>query len=408
MIESQTGFGEKVCADMKDMTHNPDARSWVASANAAETDFPIQNLPLGRFRHNPLEPWQIGVAIGDRVLDLHSTGLIDHNDMPRLLEASNEERQALRLALWQGLVEGSALQKMWSDALLWQTEVELGLPCDVHEFIRFESRAPWAPCATAGRRTAVGVSGQQFRRPIGLRMAHQRDAAQRSVDSGESRDPYAEFLLGETRMLGAQPGFGAWLRADKVQGSRVGMDEAEHCIAGVTLINHWCAHDLGPTELDANGFATTTSPWIVTAEALVPFRLPHRGYAPEHLDSLTNRRTGGLGLKLEVWLQTAAMRAAGKAGMCVARTDDSRLDWTLAQLISQLALNGSPIHTGTLLGAAQSGSQNVLESADSGALRQDGFVEDGDTIIVRGACVAEGARRIGFGECRSTVLTSRL
>ena len=101
-----------------DATHAPDTRSWVESANAPDTDFPIQNLPFGRFRHNPLEPWQIGVAIGDRVLNLHATGLIDHNDMQRLMAAPVAQRRALRLAIWEGLREGSALQKVWADALL--------------------------------------------------------------------------------------------------------------------------------------------------------------------------------------------------------------------------------------------------------------------------------------------------
>ena len=120
-----------------DATHAPDTQSWVESANARDTDFPIQNLPFGRFRHNELEPWQIGVAIGDRVLDLHATGLIDHNDMHRLMAAPVAQRRALRLAIWEGLREGSALQKVWADALLRQTEVELGLPCEVGDYTDF-------------------------------------------------------------------------------------------------------------------------------------------------------------------------------------------------------------------------------------------------------------------------------
>ena len=108
-----------------DSTHDPATQSWVESANAADTDFPIQNLPFGRFRHNTLEPWQIGVAIGDRVLDLHAVGLVDHNDMHRLMAQPVAKRRALRLALWEGLRAGSALQKVWTDALLRQTE-EIG------------------------------------------------------------------------------------------------------------------------------------------------------------------------------------------------------------------------------------------------------------------------------------------
>ena len=377
---------------MKDITHSPEARSWVQSANAADTDFPIQNLPLGRFRHNPMEPWQIGVAIGDRVLDLYATGLIDHNDMPRLLAAPAEERHALRLALCQGLAEGSALQKMWADALLWQTEVELGLPCEVGEFICWEPGSPLAPVAASGRAATVGASGQHFQRPKGLRSEPGSGVRERAGD------------ISATQILAFQQCFGAWARTDIAQSAPVSIADAERCLAGITLINDWCARDLGPAALDARGFATTTSPWLVTLEALAPFRVPHAGHSPAHLDSAVNRARGALSVQIEVWLQTAAMRAAGKAGVRIARTDHSRLDWTLAQLVAQLTLNGSPLRTGDLLGTAGLALGAGQGMQDQAIDAQSECVQDGDTIILRGFCAAAGARRIGFGECRGTVL----
>ena len=116
---------------------DPTLLSWVTSANDPASDFPLQNLPFGRFRRTALEPWQIGVAIGDRVLNLHAAGLIAHNDMPRLMAAPPDERRALRRALWQGLRAGSPLQPVWTGALLRQNEVELGLPCEIGDYTDF-------------------------------------------------------------------------------------------------------------------------------------------------------------------------------------------------------------------------------------------------------------------------------
>ena len=376
---------------MRDITHHPDARSWVASANAADSDFPIQNLPFGRFRHNPLEPWQIGVAIGDRVLDLYAIGLIDHNDMRRLMDAPADARRELRLALWQGLSEGSSLEKMWADALLRQTEVELGVPCEVSAFTRFEDSSPWAPMASAGRASSVAASGQQFHRPHGLLLAQGPEPAREA-----SADPVISPQLGVTRQLVFEEGLAAWARAGVAQGAPVSIAEAESCIAGLTLINDWCARDLGPSALDARSFATTTSPWLVTPEALAPFRAPHDRAAPAHLDCATNRTRGGLLVHIEVWLQTAARGAAGQPAVRLAQSDTARLGWTLAQLVAQHTLGGCSLRTGDVLGTA-----GLNPGAGKG-----GLVQDGDTIILRGACVAAGARRIGFGECRSTVLAA--
>lgn len=379
---------------MRDITHNPDARSWVASANAVDSDFPIQNLPLGRFRHSPLEPWQIGVAIGDRVLDLHAIGLIDHNDMRRLMAAPADARRELRLALWQGLSEGSALEKMWADALLRQTEVELGLPCEVSELTRFDASSPWAPVASAGRASSMAASGQQFHRPHGLLRAQGPEHALAAQASAESAS--AAVALGASLDLSFEEGFGAWAHAGIAQGAPVSIADAESCIAGMTLVNDWCARDLGPSQMDARSFATTTSPWLVTPEALVPFRAPHASAAPVHLDSAANRARGGLLAHIEVWRQTADMRAAGQSAVRVAQSDISRLGWTLAQLVTQHTLNGCQLRTGEVL----------MTTGLNTAAGQGAAVQDGDTIILRGACVAAGARRIGFGECRTTVLSA--
>jgi fumarylacetoacetase len=172
------------------------------------------------------------------VLDLYAIGLIDHNDMRRLMDAPSDARRELRLALWQGLSEGSSLEKMWADALLRQTEVELGVPCEVSAFTRFEDSSPWAPMASAGRASSVAASGQQFHRPHGLLLTQGPEPAREA-----SADPVISPQLGVTRQLVFEEGLAAWARAGVAQGAPVSIAEAESYIAGLTLINDWCARN---------------------------------------------------------------------------------------------------------------------------------------------------------------------
>ncbi|HCX83221.1 MAG TPA: fumarylacetoacetase [Rhodoferax sp.] len=416
-------------------THAPATQSWVESANAVDTDFPIQNLPFGRFRHNALEPWQIGVAIGDRVLDLHATGLIDHNNMARLMAAPVEERRALRLAIWEGLRAGSALQKVWSDALLRQTEVELGLPCEVGDYTDFYTgihhattvgklfrpdnpllpNYKWVPIGYHGRASSIGASGQQFHRPRG-----------QTLKPGASVPDF-----GPTARLDYELEMAAWVGMDNALGAPVSIADAEDHLFGLTLLNDWSARDVQAWEYQplgpflAKNFATTVSPWLVTMEALAPFRAAFVRSADDpqpmaYLDSAHNRSAGALDVQLEVWLQTPAMRAAGSAGERLSQSNLRDAYWTLAQLVAHHTVNGCNLRpgdvlgTGTLSGPAPEQGGSLLEltqggkqpiTLPNGEVRT--FLQDGDTIILRGACEAAGARRIGFGECRGTLLAAR-
>jgi len=418
-----------------DATHAPDTRSWVESANAPDTDFPIQNLPFGRFRHNPLEPWQIGVAIGDRVLNLHATGLIDHHDMHRLMAQPVAQRRALRLAIWEGLREGSALQKVWTDALLRQTEVELGLPCEVGDYTDFYTgihhattvgklfrpdnpllpNYQWVPIGYHGRASSIGASGQQFHRPRG-----------QTLKPGASVPDF-----GPSARLDYELELGAWMGQGNALGAPVSIADAEEHIFGLTLLNDWSARDVQAWEYQplgpflAKNFATTVSPWLVTMEALAQFRAPfvrdavHPQPLP-YLDSEANRTQGALDVQLEVWLQTPAMRAADNAGVRLSQSNMRDAYWTLAQLVAHHTVNGCNLRvgdmlgTGTLSGPAPEQGGSLLEltlggkqplTLPNGETRT--FLQDGDTIILRGACEAVGARRIGFGDCRGTVLPAR-
>jgi fumarylacetoacetase len=418
-----------------DVTHDPATLSWVESANAADTDFPIQNLPFGRFRHNALEPWQIGVAIGDRVLDLHATGLIDHNDMASLMSAPVAARRALRQALWEGLRAGSALQKSWSDALLHPTEVELGLPCEVGDYTDFYTgihhattvgklfrpenpllpNYKWVPIGYHGRASSIGASGQQFHRPFG-----------QTLKPGATVPDFEP-----TTRLDYELEIAAWVGMDNALGAPVSISDAEGHLFGLTLLNDWSARDVQAWEYQplgpflAKNFATTVSPWLVTMEALAPFRMPFTRNADDpqpmaYLDSAHNRSAGAIDVQLEVWLRTPAMRAAGSMGERLSQSSLRDAYWTLAQLLTHHTVNGCNLRagdvlgTGTLSGPAPEQGGSLLELTQGGKVpltlangETRTFLQDGDSIILRGRCERAGARRIGFGECRGTVLAVR-
>ncbi|RYY68718.1 MAG: fumarylacetoacetase, partial [Comamonadaceae bacterium] len=296
-------------------THDPQLRSWVDSANVPGCDFPIQNLPFGRFRPaGSDEPFRIGVAIGDQVLDLEAAKLVDHADMNRLMAASLAERATLREALSDGLRVGSARQKDWEIALYAQAAVELTVPCRIHDYTDFYTgihhattvgklfrpdqplmpNYKWVPIGYHGRASSIGVSGQVFKRPKGQTRAP--DAVEPSFGPSKRLDYELElgFLIGQGNALG-EP---------------VAIDVAESHLFGVTLLNDWSARDLQAWEYQplgpflAKNFATTLSPWIVTMEALAPFRAPFERAAGDpqpmaYLDGAENRAGGALDITLE-------------------------------------------------------------------------------------------------------------
>ena len=417
-------------------THDPKLRSWVASANAAGCEFPIQNLPFGRFRPaGSSEGFRVGVAIGDQVLDLKATGLVDTEDMNVLLAASVAERQALRSALSEGLREGSAKKAAWSMALLPQSAVEMAVPCRIGDYTDFYTgihhanavgrqfrpdqplmpNYKWVPIGYHGRASSIGVSGQHFKRPQGQTKA--ADAAAPSFGPSKRLDYELElgFVVGRGNALG-EP---------------IAMADAEAHLFGVTLLNDWSARDLQAWEYQPLGpflsknFATTLSPWIVTMEALAPFRAKFERPAGDpqplpYLDSPANRESGALDITLEVWLQTAKMRAAGQPAVRLTRGNTAEAAyWTPAQLVAHHAVNGCNLQpgdlfgSGTLSGPTQDQSGSLLELTVGGKQpitlpngEQRSFLEDGDTLVMRGYCERAGAMRIGLGEVSGTVVAA--
>ena len=420
---------------MLDATHDPLTQSWVASANALDCDFPIQNLPFGRFRRSTAEPWQIGVAIGDQVLDLHAVGLIDHLDMHRLMAIPAAARRALRNTLWEGLKAGSALQSVWQAALLPQNAVELGLPCEVGDYTDFYTgihhattvgklfrpdnpllpNYKWVPIGYHGRASSIVASGHHVRRPC-----------------GQTLKPGAEIpALTATQRLDYELELAIWMGQGNALGEPVPLDQAEDHVWGVSLLNDWSARDFQAWEYQplgpflAKNFATTTSPWVVSLDALAPFRArftrPDGDPQPlPYLDGAHNRAAGAFDVVLEVWLQTPAMAVAGSAGHLLSTSNFLDAYWTLAQLVTHHTVNGCNLRPGDLLGTGtlsgpapeQGGSMLELSAGGKQAISLPNgetrtFLQDGDTVILKAHAQRAGARRIGLGECRGTVVPAR-
>jgi fumarylacetoacetase len=418
-----------------DNTHDANVQSWVASANSASADFPLQNLPYGRFKREAAGPFAIGVAIGDQVLDLRAAGLIDHADMHRLMAEPRAVLQALRKTLFDGLREGSAAQARFSAALVPQPDVTMGLPCEIGDYTdfytsihhattvgkQFRPDAPllpnykWVPIGYHGRASSIGVSGQAFLRPL-----------------GQTRSADADMpSFGPCRRLDYELELGVFVGRPNPLGTRVPITEAEDHVFGIALFNDWSARDIQAWEYQPLGpflsknFASTVSPWVVTLDALAPFRKPWTRPAgdPEplaYLDAPANRAAGGFDIELEVWLQTPAMQQAGSPGERLMTANYADAYWTVAQLITHHTVNGCNLRAGDLLGtgtlsgpAAEQGG-SLLELSQGGKrpinfanCESRTWLEDGDTVVLKAYCMRDGARRIGFGECRGTVLPAK-
>lgn len=430
---------------MPNQTNDPELKSWVESANDGKTDFPIQNLPFGRFRRaGSEEPFRIGVAIGDQVLDLkmaldqcpwedfHYRMLepLAAGNLYHLMALGTEARHEARASLSQALCEGSMQGPFLELCLVPQDKIEMALPCRINDYTDFYTGihhanavgklfrpdAPllpnykWVPIGYHGRASSIIVSGRTFVRP-----------------QGQSRAAEGPPQFGPSRALDYELELGALIGPANALGEPVGMAQAEDHLFGLVLLNDWSARDLQSWEYQPLGpflgksFATTISPWVVTMDALAPFRSPFS--RPEgdpqplpYLDSDSNRAQGAIDITLEVWLQSAQMKARGDAPVQLMKSSFLDAYWTLAQLVSHHSSNGCNLQSGDLLGtgtlsgpaAGQGGSLLELSQGGKQAIKLPGgetrtFLADGDTVIMRAGCQREGQPRIGFGECVGTV-----
>jgi fumarylacetoacetase len=438
-----------------DATHDPALTSWVASANEPDCDFPIQNLPLGRFR--PLardgahpELLRVGVAIGDQVLDLKTAAAIcpwapeihplleplAAGDLATFMAMGRPAWRELRAALSVALADGSDQGPFLESCLLPMKEAQMALPCRIGDYTDFYAgihhartvgalmrpdhpllpNYAWVPIGYHGRASSVGVEGR-VKRPNGQT---------RSKDSGEGGAPH----VGPSKRLDYELELGLWIGADNALGEPVRMDQAEDRLFGVTLLNDWSARDIQAWEYQplgpflAKSFVTTVSPWVVSFEALAPFRKPciRPAGQPEalpYLQSAFNAAHGALDITLQVWLQTAAMRARGEAAVQLSQSNALDACWTPAQLVTHHTSNGCNLQVGDLLGTgtlsgplpAQGGSLLELSHGGREPLtlpngEQRSFLEDGDTVTLRAHCSVPGAVRIGLGTVSGTVLAA--
>lgn len=427
-------------------THAAALRSWVDSANDEGCDFPIQNLPFGVFRRcGTSEAFRGGVAIGDQVLDLGAAlaaGIFADEALVAAKAASTDTLNALMalsLPAWSALRArvsfvlraGAAEREALQNCLVPQAQAEYALPARIGDYTDFytsidhatnagrlfrpDNPLPpnyrWLPVGYHGRSSSIVVSGTEVRRPLGQRLPM------------GSPTP----VLQPSERLDFELELGAFVGPGNVHGEPIAMTDAEAHVFGLCLLNDWSARDVQAWEYQplgpflAKNFATTVSPWIVTLEALAPYRLPcPRGDSePQplpYLDSEANRQAGAFNIHLELTLHTSGMREQGLAPERIVRTNYRHAFWTLAQLVVHHTIGGCNLRPGDLLGTGtlsgptpesaaalleltQGGRQPLLLS--SGETRA--YLQEGDLVTIRGWCEAPGAARIGFGQCSGTV-----
>lgn len=427
-----------------DDTHDPALRSWVASANDPAGDFPIQNLPLGIFRRRGRrEPPQVGVAIGDQVLDLRRCVQLRILDGPPAVVAVAGEATSLNPLLAQGPEALRSLRHAVStvlcadgsraepDTLLPRSDAELLLPVDVGDYTDFYASIVHArnvgrlfrpndplprnyrciPLAYHGRSSSLIVSGTPVTRPRG------------QILQGDDRPSFEP-----TRQLDFELELGAYVGVGSSPGRPIPIDGAERHLGGLCLVNDWSARDVQAWEAQPLGpflsksFATSVSPWVLTLDALAPYRCgAGRPVAdpppPIHLASARNDARGGIDVTVEAWLRSSEMRRRGLDAIRVSRAAFRDMYWTVAQMVTHHASNGCRLRCGDLLasgtisGPGDGAAGCLLERVGSGAGmlilptgEQRVFLEDGDEITLRAHCTREGFVRIGFGSCLATVL----
>ena len=431
-------------------THDPALKSWLDSANRPETDFPIQNLPFGVFqRRGSEESFRGGVALGDQVVDLGAVELrnLCSGIAAEALEACGEPTLNTFFAL--GRASWSALRAFLSDVLradsphaarlrqvlVPQGEVEYAVPVRIGDYTDFYASIhhatavgrlfrpdnpllpnyKWVPIGYHGRSSSVRVSGESFARPLGQIMP-----------KGESQP-----FVAPCRSLDYELEVGIFIGRGNALGERVALEAAEDHVFGVCLLNDWSARDIQAWEYQplgpflAKSFATTVSPWVVTLEALAPFRAPwtRPDGDPQplpYLEGAGMRATGAIDLQLEAWLETEKMRAQVLPPQRLSHSSFRHSYWTLAQLVAHHTVNGCNLGAGDLLGSGtQSGpapeeAGSLLEltvggkcplTLNSGETRT--YLQDGDRVIFRGWCERPGFVRIGLGEAAGLVQPPR-
>jgi fumarylacetoacetase len=434
-------------------THNPSLTSWIESANSPETDFPIQNLPFGVFSRKGDAEKRVGVAIGDQIVDIGESlsanlwsgsarDIARWCDRPTLNELMQAPREALsefRSRLSELLAgtpgDDSVINPLPPGALVPMAEAEMFPPADIGDYTDFYASIYHAtnvgklfrpdapllpnykhvPIGYHGRASSIVVSGRDVVRPKG-----------QFLPSG-SQTP----TFGATEMLDYEAEVGFFVGRGNELGNPIPIAEAEDHIFGICLVNDWSARDIQSWEYQplgpflAKNFATTISPWVVTWEALEPYRVPAFFRPPgdprplPHLSSEKDRNEGGLDLNVEVYIRSMLMREGRLRPTRLSTASLAEMYWTPAQMLTHHASNGCNLRAGDLFASGtvsgpEPGSQGSLleltrRGAEAIALptgEERKFLHDGDEIILRGYLQREGAARIGLGECSGLIVAS--
>jgi len=429
-------------------THDPAARSWHESANKTGSDFPIQNLPFGVFAPGGGESQRVGVAIGESIFDVAAAagkGLFD-GEANRAAEACAKPSLNALMALgaphWRALRERAFdilqknapadTRKRAEGCLVAMDACELRMPVEIGDYTDFYASVFHAtnvgrmfrpdnpllpnykhvPIGYHGRASSIVLSGAPVRRPLGQIMP---DGAQ--APSYEA-----------TRLLDYELEVGCFVGPGNAQGKAVPIGSASDHIFGLCLVNDWSARDVQKWEYQplgpflAKSFATTISPWVVTLDALEPYRTaaftrPEGDPRPlPYLYDEEDQERGGIDLTLEVHIETRQMRERGLEPMRVSRGNFRDMYWTIAQMLAHHASNGCNLRTGDLMasgtvsGEAKDSRGCLLELTARGAEpisfatgEERKFLQDGDQVIIRGYCARDGLARIGFGECAGEI-----
>lgn len=427
---------------MIDHTHDPAAECWVSGA-AEHVEFPVQNLPLGVFSTGS-DDARIAAAIGDWIIDLNALAVhfpkavrtaLGTKTLNRLFALPGAARRDLRHRLFALLTDHSS--KPWVEPHLHrQSEVQMQLPFQIGDYTDFYVGIHHAtnigklfrpdnpllpnykhvPIGYHGRASSVQVSGAPVIRP-----------------QGQRKPPDADLpIFGPCERLDYELEMGVWIAGENARGKPVSIADAADRIGGLCLLNDWSARDIQAWEYQPLGpflsksFLTTISPWVVTSEALAPFRIgqpPRSPGDPSPLDYLwdeDDQDRGAFAITLEVEIRTAAIRAAGLPAHRLSSGALSNMYWTAAQMVTHHVSNGCNLRSGDLLGTGTiSGAQrdsygSLMELSEGGARAVElpggekrCFLEDGDELSLRAVAACTGFRSIGFGPCQGRVESYR-
>lgn len=427
-----------------DETHDPDRVSWVESANG-HPEFPVQNLPLGVFERDGYTP-RIGVAIGDCILDLKAVADAGHlSETPAqvfradVLNAffalDGQARRDARKRISQLLTDPanhSDVQAFLHDS----KACRLLLPARIGDYTDFYAGIHHAlnvgrlfrpdnpllpnykhvPIGYHGRASSVRPSGVPVVRPSGQRKALDADAP----------------TFGPCQKLDYEVEMGVWIGPGNALGEPIPIGQAADHIAGLCLLNDWSARDVQAWEYQplgpflAKNFQSTVSPWVVTAEALAPYRTaqparPEGDPAPlPYLLDRADQDSGCFAITLEASVSSERMRAEGLANYRLSQAEVTNMYWTIAQMITHHSSNGCNLEpadllgTGTISAPRAGGFGSLLELSDNGKTpialptgETRTFLQDGDEVTLRGWAETEGRVRIGFGQCLARVIAAK-